>query len=360
MQIPKILKIIPIFCAFYLAHYTIIISVSSFLHTSPSASAYMYPIVTFFLFTVFLYITNLLGENPFSLCYYLLGIYLSFLLNTFIFSLLYFIITLIITISSFFFFVLLFICPFILTIYGILNARHIRTTEIKIPYKGFSQDKKRIAHLTDLHLGPLYKKAFIQKLVNKLNEIKPDVIVITGDMADGTLKVKTDWLSPFDTLTVPILYITGNHEKMHGKAEMINAVEGTNIKHIGSDIVEIEGINFIGVDYEYNLRQRLNELKGSYLNNEGKPNVLLSHIPCMNADEIEVFGIFLFLAGHTHCGQVFPMQILVYLANKCFGGLYKSRSGRSYVYVCAGVGTALLPMRTLSSSEIGVITIERE
>lgn len=241
-----------------------------------------------------------------------------------------------------------------------LNARHIKTTEIRITYKGFPQNKKRIAHLTDLHLGPLYKKAFIQKIVTKLNEIKPDVIVITGDMADGTLTVKTDWLSPFDTLNVPILYITGNHEQIHGKAEMINAVEGTNIKHVGNDVVDIEGINFIGVDYEYNLRQRLNELKGSYLNNEGKPNVLLSHIPCMNADEIEVFGIFLFLAGHTHCGQVFPLQILVYLANKCFGGLYKSRSGRSYVYVCAGAGTAVLPMRTMSHSEIGVITIERE
>ena len=64
-------------------------------------------------------------------------------------------------------------------------------------------------------------------------------------MADGKLKVKTDWLSPFDTLTVPILYVTGNHEKIHCKAEMLNAVEGTNIKLVGNDIVEIEGINFI-------------------------------------------------------------------------------------------------------------------
>ena len=70
------------------------------------------------------------------------------------------------------------------------------------------------------------------------------------------MKVKSNWLNPFDTLSIPILYITGNHEQIHGKDPMLAAVNETSIKYIGNDIFEFDNITFIGVDYEYNLTRR--------------------------------------------------------------------------------------------------------
>lgn len=52
-------------------------------------------------------------------------------------------------------------------------------------------------------------------------------------MADGSLKVKSDWLMPFNKLEMPILYITGNHEDLNPEEDMIKEVEKTKIKYIG-------------------------------------------------------------------------------------------------------------------------------
>ena len=91
-------------------------------------------------------------------------------------------------------------------------------------------------------------------------------------MADGSLKVKPDWLIPFDDLAMPILYVTGNHEEMNPKVDMINVVNNTQIKYIGRhENYKFKGVNFIGEDFGYDLRKCLLDVK----NEEGVPNILL-------------------------------------------------------------------------------------
>ena len=68
--------------------------------------------------------------------------------------------------------------------------------------------------------------------------------------------------------------------------------------------------------------------------------------------------MFLFLSGHTHGGQIFPLHIFAYLANKCYAGLYRSKNGKSNCYVSTGVGASVTPMRIGTRSVIGVIDIE--
>ena len=88
---------------------------------------------------------------------------------------------------------------------------------------------------------------------------------------------------------------------------------------------------------------------------------MLYRVPKMKPKKLNECGAFLMLAGHTHGEQVFPMQLFSFLGNKCYKGLYsftnKQTNSNSYVYVCEGVGAALLPMRTCSRSVIGEITI---
>jgi predicted MPP superfamily phosphohydrolase len=68
----------------------------------------------------------------------------------------------------------------------------------------------------------------------------------------------------------------------------------------------------------------------------------------------------LFLCGHTHGGQFFPLHIPTYFANTCLWGLYKSKISDNYVFVSQGVGLANVPMRTFTRSVISMITIEND
>ena len=174
-------------------------------------------------------------------------------------------------------------------------------------------------------------------------------------MADGSIRVKHEWLKPFDDLTIPILFVTGNHEELNPKNDMIKVVNMTKIKYIGRhDIFKYKGVNFIGEDFGYNLRKSLLGVKQE----EGIPNILLSHIPVLKPDELSKYNIFLFLAGHTHGGQLFPLQVVAYIANACFSGLYADKNKKNFVYVSEGVNNALVPMRVGSKRMFPIITIE--
>lgn len=299
-----------------------------------------------------------ISEGLYCIIYKVFAIYYGFALYLLLDCLLYFCLSIFIAVPYILSFLLMFIIPVILCIYGMVNAETINIDKINLKCPGFKR-KVTICHLSDIHLGAIHQKSMIQKIVTKIEELSPDIVVITGDLADGSLRVKSDWMSPFDYLTIPVLYITGNHEQLHGKAPMLTAVKGTKIQYIGNTTYEFNGINFIGIDYEFNLKKKLREL-GFPKMSGGKeavvPNVLLYHIPLINPKELEEFDIFLFLAGHTHGGQLFPFQIPVYFANACFGGLYSWNN--HHIYVSTGVGNALPPMRVGSKSVIGMITIE--
>ena len=247
------------------------------------------------------------------------------------------------------------ILPILLTIYGLINARNTKVEKITVHYPKLKRSKKTICHLSDMHLGAVYQKRFVEKIVNQIKELNPDIVVITGDMCDGSLKVKLNWLEPFETLSMPVLYITGNHEQLHGKDPMIEIINQTSIKHIGNEIYKLDNIIFVGIDFEYDLKKKLIELTPN--NNEHSPNVLLCHVPTLKPKDLEKYNIFLFLAGHTHGGQIFPFHPIVIAANDCFNGLYEENG--HYVYVSPGVGSWGPPMRIGSHSTIAMITIDK-
>ena len=316
---------------------------------------YLFPIILTLSLSLIVYIGYKINEIVYSYSYILVFTIFGHLVNSFTCSLTLIIIKLFIkTIPKEFSIFLTIILPLIMSIYGLINARNIKIERITIHNPRFKGQKKTICHLSDMHLGAVYQREFVQKIVRKIKELKPDIVVITGDMGDGSLKVKSNWLTPFDTLSMPILYITGNHEQMNGKEAMLAAINETTIKYIGNDIYDFDNLTFVGVDYEYNLKKRLNEITPH--NNE-KLNILLCHVPELKPKDLKNFDIFLFLAGHTHGGQIFPFHPFVIIANACFNGLYEEDG--CYVYVSPGVGSWGPPMRIGSHSTIGMITIEQ-
>ena len=317
---------------------------------------YALPMIILFSFGILLFLSKKVSESIYGYIYTIFGVCMGYLLYICQIAIIVRII------FSFFPFsqstnaLLLYISPLIICIYGIINALKTKIQRITLKCQGY-KDKITILHLTDIHLGAIHQKNSVIRIVKETQELEPDIVVITGDMADGSLKVKPDWLMPFDDLAIPILYVTGNHENMNPKIDMINAVNSTQIKYIGRHgNFKYKGINFIGEDFGYDLRKCLLEIKQE----EGVPNVLLSHVPILDPEELQKYNIFLFLAGHTHGGQLFPFQILVYYANACFSGLYSDKNKNHHVYVSEGVNNALVPMRVGSSRIFPLITIEGE
>ena len=286
---------------------------------------------------------------------YITNVWAGLLLNAFLTSILYHIITIFYVPSPFIGFAIVIGIACALTMYGLINATCIQIDRINIRVPGF-KGQTTIAHLSDLHLGAIYQRNFVQKVVDIVQQLNPDTVVITGDLADGNLDITPDMLSPFNDLQVKILYVLGNHEEIAGVSHVLSVVRKTNIKHLQDDQIEHNGVRFIGIDYGKGKEFLANKLRKIGIE-RGQTNVLLFHVPVMKAHELEKYGIVLHLAGHTHGGQILPFHPFVWLANAYFSGLYESQSGNCRVYVSSGIGTAGPPMKIFARSVIGLITI---
>lgn len=343
-----------LFLALYFTQLSIISTNQYIFNDEMTQFCYILPLIVIILIVVLYVSSSIISESFFCIVYLIMSLYMGFLLYGFQLSILIRLINLFLPLSLLINFSLQYIIPLLICMYGIINALRTRVENINLKYPGF-KGKIKILLLSDIHLGAIHQKNSVIRIVQETQQLNPDIVVITGDMADGSLKVKSEWLKPFDDLSIPILYVTGNHEELNPKIDMINAIKTTKIKYIGQhESFKYKGVNFIGEDFGYDLRKCLREVKQE----EGVPNVLLSHIPILSPEELKNYNIFLFLAGHTHGGQMFPLHIIVYFANACFSGLYSDKNKEHFIYVTDGVNNALAPMRVGSKRVFPIINIE--
>lgn len=356
----KCLLIIIIFSIFYSIHFFILRTISKIIQKPISIRTYTLPIVMMIILSFSTQTSYSISKRCYSYIYFMSTAYLGLIIYIFIFCTLYRILNRLYPIKSIYSnLILAIICPLLLIIYGIINANRVTVDKtVRIRSKQYKANKPTlIAHLSDLHLGAVYQKDFVQKICDVItNKILPDIIVITGDLFDSSMKPEIEWLEPFNNINVPILYITGNHEELIGLDDVMKVINKSNIIHIGNKMYELKGknVNFIGVDYGFNLNKKLEEINIK----TNQVNIVISHVPNIHPNELERFNILMYLCGHTHGGQMFPMHLTSYLSSKYFKGLYKEKG--KYVYVSEGLGTALFPIRIGSFSRIGVIKIEKE
>ena len=306
-------------------------------------------------------ILSVVSRTPFFIwkkiyysAYYISTIYLGYICNSLLLCIIYRIINIFIHINNNFSSFLVLYFPIIISLYGIINAKIIRIEEVFIKSKKYKNNNSiSLCHLTDLHLGTVFKKSFTQRIVNKIkNIIKPDIILITGDLFDNSNIPIYDFIEPFNEINVPILYATGNHEIMVGKNEVLKVLDKSKIKNIGNDLIPyiFKNINFIGIDFESKI-ERIKDIKYD----KNMFNIVLNHVP-ISPKELSKYDIDLFLCGHTHGGQTFPFNVMTYFNAICYQGLYEYLN--RYVYVSSGLGATLIPMRIGSKSVISVIKIE--
>jgi predicted MPP superfamily phosphohydrolase len=253
------------------------------------------------------------------------------------------------------------------TVWGLVEADSIQVERVTIRIPQFPQEKAplRIVQISDLHLGgstPLHR---VEKIVRMTQELKPDLLVSTGDLVDGsveTLKREAELLA---SLQAPLgkFAVTGNHDaysEIDG-AKSFHRAAGFQLLH-GESVVLLDGaLRLVGVDDPTLLQARRwfsTDVAHDVLPRVKAPDetvLLLAHRPTV---EPETCGRFdLQLSGHTHLGQIFPFRWVVWLQYKSLAGLYEFPHG-SRLYVNRGAGTWGTPLRVLAPPEITEITIE--
>ena len=242
--------------------------------------------------------------------------------------------------------------------------------QVKID-KSAKVNKLRIVQLSDIHINDMTSSDRIQDMVDKVNQLNADFIVITGDTLDRRLQPFTEkgfdkqfqqFKSKYGTYI-----IFGNHEYLNIKEEnnheqdIINAFKHANMKVLKDDVVHLDnvGITFIGRDdfssSRYDIkRASLPDLM--VFSNTNKPIILLDHQP-HDLDEPANLGVDLMISGHTHAGQVFPINLIEKLIYKNNYGIYKNTKQHFTSIVSSGFGFWGPPIRLMTRSEIVVIDV---
>ena len=258
---------------------------------------------------------------------------------------------------------LLFIGTILLSIKSFYNAYRIdiRKEIVSIKNLPVAWQEKNIIHISDVHLGPILREKFFHRVINKIKELKPDAVFITGDLFDGS-ESDFSWVSkPLNDLDAPLglYYSLGNHDFLLGAEKVISLLRGQNITVLSNRMIEKDGMQIIGLDFT---PDRNFDLKREILAHTGyvaaKPSVLLFHEPKETVKSQGV-GIDLQLAGHTHGGQMFPFNFLArYFYHGHSHGLFRRHDYT--LSVTAGIGTWGPPMRTGTSSEIVLISLRKK
>lgn len=253
----------------------------------------------------------------------------------------------------------------LLIIGGFINAVIPVVKEYNITINKSAGEIKnlRIAAVSDIHLGSIIRKRSIKKLSSMLHEIKPDLVLLLGDIIDGEIGpvLRGDLLQYF---TCPkcndgLYAITGNHEFIGGGGKTIPYIESKGIKVLKDEMVILDGgIQLIGrIDrdsFRFYGKERLPLGQLMKQADTSKPVILLDHQP-FHLDESVKAGVDLQLSGHTHNGQMWPLN---YLTRKIYELSYGYlKKGNSQFIVSSGYGLWGPRVRSGSRSEVLLINI---
>ncbi|EIW18643.1 MULTISPECIES: metallophosphoesterase [Pelosinus] len=255
--------------------------------------------------------------------------------------------------------------------YGTWNARHPVTInyEITIPKTAgtSSLETLQVVMVSDIHLGQIVDNRRLKRLVNRINQLEPDIVLIPGDIIDNDINVlpNQNMIETFRKLRPKLgtYAVLGNHEYFDQQTDLaIEYLEQGNI-HILRDQWTLIDNSFyvVGRDdlakmrYTGALRQDLKTVMEGI--DHRLPIILLDHQPKDLQDAVDQ-GVDLQLSGHTHLGQLFPNSLITKRLYELDWGYLQKESLQ--VIVSCGFGTWGPPVRIGNSPEIINLTIHFE
>ena len=238
---------------------------------------------------------------------------------------------------------------------GNIHYHNKQRQEISLTTDKHLERPLKIVMLSDLHAGFHNRRAEVGRWVNMINAEKADLILIAGDMIDGNVRplLAQGTAEELQRLNAPTIACLGNHEYITGIDKALNLLEQTGIRILRDKSISIGDVTIIGRDDRSN-RNRKSVARLMQGVTRGNYIILLDHQP-FNLAEAEQNGIDLQLSGHTHRGQVWPLNWVTKKMYECDYGQW--RKGKTDYYVSSGMGIWGGKFRIGTDSEYAVITV---
>jgi predicted MPP superfamily phosphohydrolase len=257
----------------------------------------------------------------------------------------------------------------VLTAVGLIEAlRPPRVVKVDVPIEGLPAALHgfRIVQLTDLHLGPILGRRDLDDLVERANRLEADVVAVTGDLVDGDVDDLRHDVAPLARLRARhgAFFVTGNHEYYSNALEWCPEIERLGLTLLLNEhrVLEHDGgrVLLAGVT-DHRAGNRIpghasDPAAAIASATASDVELLLAHQP-RSAFAAERAGFDLQISGHTHGGQYFPVNVVAYLVQPFFRGLYRHQS--MWIYVSSGTGFWGPPLRAGVPAEITVIRLVR-
>ncbi|WP_434386709.1 metallophosphoesterase [Melittangium boletus] len=253
--------------------------------------------------------------------------------------------------------------------YGMWRAFHppvVNEAEVKLPGLPRVLDGLTIVQLSDIHVGPLIQRRFMDELVARTNALKGDLVCITGDLVDGSVEELGPAAAALRGLRsrYGTFFCTGNHEYYSGDEEWAEALTRMDVTVLRNRFVRVGdaggSFDLVGVDDWAAARSgfptRSYDLTAALQGRDpARASVLLAHQPAGWREQAQKAGMGLQLSGHTHGGQFFPFTGVVAAVWEHDAGFFQE--GAHSLYVSRGTGFWGPPLRVGAPPEIVRITL---
>ena len=251
---------------------------------------------------------------------------------------------------------------------GYINARNpvINKLELSIQKKAGHLKELNIAMVSDIHLGTIIGADRFNSIVEKINELNPDIVLLAGDIVDEDIQpvIRHNLGETLKNIKSKygVFGITGNHEYIGGADNAVKYLMEHNVIMLRDTSVKIDNCfyiigredrskrSFTGVQ-----RKSLEELMAGI--DKNLPVLVMNHQP-FEFDEVVQSGADLHLSGHTHHGQLWPFNYITQKIYEISRGYLKK--GNTHFFVSAGAGTWGPPIRLGNRPEIVNIKLKFE
>lgn len=258
------------------------------------------------------------------------------------------------------FFIALGVTLSILT-YGYINYKNPRTVIVDLhmdkPVGGTQKELKAVA-VSDLHLGYGTDKHALRSYIRKINALHPDLILIGGDLIDNNLVslYEQNMQDEIRHLKAPlgIYMVPGNHEYYSGIHESEDFIAQTPIRLLKDSVAVLpNGLQIVGRDDRHNRsRASVSDLMNRV--NTAHPVIILDHQP-FELEKPAMTGADLQFSGHTHQGQIFPINLYVKSLFEISHGMIEKEN--THIYVSSGLSLWGPPFRIGTTSEMVVFNL---
>ena len=239
--------------------------------------------------------------------------------------------------------------------YGYFNYIDKRRHTVSLPTAKAAAAGVRMVLVSDLHLGYHNGRRELARWVGMVNAERPDVVLIAGDIIDGSLRpvVEEDMASELRRIKAPVYAVFGNHEYYSGVDGAADFYRKAGITLLRDSVVTLGGVTVVGRDDRSNRRRKS---LGALMRGVDKTKyiVLLDHQP-YHLEQAERAGVDFQFSGHTHHGQLWPVSWITDAVYECSYGPW--RRGLTRYYVSSGMGIWGGKFRIGTCSEYVVATV---